>query len=162
MTQGGYGLFVGSTVHEVAQVVAAGRAVGEQAADTAVIAKMVRVMMLAPFLIVLSAWLSRRPGDSDAASARGRGGIVVPWFALGFVAVAGLNSLAPLPPAAIARIVDIDTVLLSMAMAGLGLTTHVSAIRQAGARPLAMAALLFGWLVFGGLAINAGVARLWG
>ncbi len=46
-----YGVFAGSTIHEVAQVVAAGRAVGEQAANTAVIAKMVRVMMLAPFLI---------------------------------------------------------------------------------------------------------------
>lgn len=43
-----YGVFVGSTVHEVAQVVAAGEAIGSQAADTAVIAKMVRVMMLAP------------------------------------------------------------------------------------------------------------------
>lgn len=161
MTQSGYGLFVGSTVHEVAQVVAAGRAVGEQAADTAVIAKMVRVMMLAPFLIVLSAWLSRRPGGSDMAGTQGTGGIVIPWFALGFVAVAGFNSLALLPPAAIDRIVDIDTVLLSMAMAGLGLTTHVSAIRKAGARPLALAALLFAWLVVGGLAINAGVARLW-
>ena len=51
--------FVGSTVHEVAQVVAAGEAIGSQAADTAVIAKMVRVMMLAPFLLVLSMWLSR-------------------------------------------------------------------------------------------------------
>ncbi|KPU95904.1 hypothetical protein APR50_03720 [Variovorax paradoxus] len=161
MTQSGYGLFVGSTVHEVAQVVAAGRAVGEQAADTAVIAKMVRVMMLAPFLIVLSAWLSRRPGGSDMAGTQGTSGIVIPWFALGFVAVAGFNSLALLPPAAIDRIVDIDTVLLSMAMAGLGLTTHVSAIRKAGARPLALAALLFAWLVVGGLAINAGVARLW-
>jgi uncharacterized integral membrane protein (TIGR00698 family) len=54
-----YGVFVGSTVHEVAQVVAAGEAIGSQAADTAVIAKMVRVMMLAPFLLVLSMWLTR-------------------------------------------------------------------------------------------------------
>lgn len=162
-----YGVFAGSTIHEVAQVVAAGRAVSEQAANTAVIAKMVRVMMLAPFLIILSAYLSRSSAkDADAAdgtdeaNASPRGGIVIPWFALGFVAVAGLNSLALLPHAVVTQVIDIDTVLLAMAMAGLGLTTHVSAIRKAGIKPLALAAVLFVWLVCGGFAINAGITAL--
>ncbi|SFE51167.1 YeiH family protein [Paracidovorax wautersii] len=165
-----YGVFAGSTIHEVAQVVAAGRAVGEASADTAVIAKMVRVMMLAPFLVILSAWLSRdaaahgRQGAADGAEGGGsapqRGGIAIPWFALGFVAVAGLHSLNVLPAAAVAHLTEIDTVLLAMAMAGLGLTTHVSAIRRAGIRPLALAATLFVWLVCGGLAINLGVGWL--
>jgi uncharacterized integral membrane protein (TIGR00698 family) len=172
-----YGVFAGSTIHEVAQVVAAGRAVGEQAADTAVIAKMVRVMMLAPFLVGLSAWLARADardarraaGGGDAAgrgtageAARPRGAIAVPWFALGFAAVAGFHSLDLLPRAAVARAIDIDTALLAMAMAGLGLTTHASALRKAGARPLALAAMLFAWLVCGGFAINAGIAALRG
>ncbi len=165
-----YGVFAGSTIHEVAQVVAAGRAVGEASADTAVIAKMVRVMMLAPFLVILSAWLSRdaaahgRQGAADGAeggeSAPQRGGIAIPWFALGFVAVAGLHSVNVLPAAAVAHLTEIDTVLLAMAMAGLGLTTHASAIRRAGIRPLALAATLFVWLVCGGLAINLGVGWL--
>jgi len=155
-----YGLFAGSTIHEVAQVVAAGRAVSEQAADTAVIAKMVRVMMLAPFLILLSACLSRSSIGEHAG--RGPGRIVVPWFALGFVAIAGLNSLALLPQAAVHEMLDLDTALLAMAMAGLGLTAHVSAIRKAGTRPLALAAVLFAWLVGGGLAINAGITVLFG
>ena len=64
-----YGIFAGSTIHEVAQVVAAGRAVTDAAANTAVITKMVRVMMLAPFLIALSAYLARRP--ESAAGDRG-------------------------------------------------------------------------------------------
>jgi uncharacterized integral membrane protein (TIGR00698 family) len=168
MSPNGYGVFAGSTIHEVAQVVAAGRAVDEQAANTAVIAKMVRVMMLAPFLIILSAWLSRSPQHGDAperAERRGDagqrfGGIVIPWFALGFVAVAGLNSLALLPAAIVSQVIDIDGALLAMAMAGLGLSTHVSAVRKAGMRPLALAAVLFAWLIFGGLAINAGVTAL--
>ena len=162
-----YGVFAGSTIHEVAQVVAAGRAVSEQAANTAVIAKMVRVMMLAPFLIILSAYLSRSGAkDADAvdggdeSKASPRGGIVIPWFALGFVAVAGLNSLALLPHAVVTQVIDIDTVLLAMAMAGLGLTTHVSAIRKAGIKPLALAAVLFVWLVCGGFAINAGITAI--
>jgi uncharacterized integral membrane protein (TIGR00698 family) len=160
MTPREYGLFAGSTVHEVAQAVAAGRAVDEQAADTAVIAKMVRVMMLAPFLVLLSALLARLECRASGSPARGR--IAVPWFAFGFVAVAALHSLAPLPAAAVHAATALDTLLLAMAMAALGLTTHASALRQAGTRPLLLAALLFAWLLAGGLAINLAVPRLLG
>lgn len=154
MGEAAYGVFTGSTVHEVAQVVAAGRAVSEGAADTAVIAKMVRVMMLAPFLVALSLLLARGRATQPGA---GRAAIVVPWFAFGFVAVAGINSLHVLPSAVVAAAIDVDTVLLAMAMAALGLTTHVSVLRQAGLKPLMLALLLFGWLIGAGLAINLGV-----
>lgn len=164
MSPGAYGLFAGSTIHEVAQVVAAGRAISDEAANTAVIAKMVRVMMLAPFLVALSAYLSRSKNESEmlphGARAQKPGRIVVPWFALGFVAVAGLNSFAILPKPVVTAAVDIDTAMLAMAMAALGLTTHISAIRNAGMKPLALAALLFAWLIGGGIAINAGVVAL--
>ena len=162
MSPTAYGIYAGSTIHEVAQVVAAGHAISDEAANTAVIAKMGRVMMLAPFLIVLSAYLSRsRARDSgqtqSTAQPRKSGAIVIPWFALGFVAVAGVNSLAFLPKPAVSVAIELDTVLLAMAMAALGLTTHVSALRQAGVKPLLLAALLFIWLIVGGIAINAGV-----
>jgi uncharacterized integral membrane protein (TIGR00698 family) len=99
--------------------------------------------------------------NKPATGSRGNpGSIVIPWFALGFVAVAGLNSLALLPKPLVGAITEIDTVLLAMAMAALGLTTHVSAIRTAGLKPLALAALLFCWLIGGGLAINAAAAAL--
>lgn len=154
-----YGLFTGATVHEVAQVVAAGRAVNEAAADTAVITKMVRVMLLAPFLVALSLWLARG-GKASADGSKAR--IVVPWFAFGFVAVAGFNSLHLLPAGLQAGLVQLDTVLLAMAMAALGLTTHVSALRQAGLKPLLLALILFAWLLFGGLAIHQGVLAVLG
>jgi uncharacterized integral membrane protein (TIGR00698 family) len=168
-----YGLFAGSTIHEVAQVVAAGRAIGEQAAATAVITKMVRVMLLAPFLLALSVYLSRekQPDQADNQAhdqahdqapdaARAKPRISIPWFALGFIAVTGLNSLVVLPAQLTAITTQFDTFVLAMAMAALGLTTHVSAIRSAGVRPLALAAVLFAWLVAGGIAINVGVAAL--
>jgi uncharacterized integral membrane protein (TIGR00698 family) len=164
MSPSAYGILAGSTIHEVAQVVAAGHAISDEAANTAVIAKMVRVMMLAPFLIVLSAYLSRSKDASElpaqGAASDKPGRIVIPWFALGFVAVAGLNSLALLPKPVVSAAIDIDTVMLAMAMAALGLTTHISAIRNAGIKPLALAALLFAWLIGGGIAINAGVTAL--
>ena len=66
MSPTAYGIYAGSTIHEVAQVVAAGGAITDAAANTAVITKMVRVMMLAPFLIILSTYLSRTPnGGGD-------------------------------------------------------------------------------------------------
>ena len=155
-----YGLFAGSTIHEVAQVFAAGRSISLDAANTAVITKMVRVMMLAPFLVMLSAWLARHPQSGAKEGGANSGAITIPWFALLFVAATGFNSLALLPKAAVSAIVDVDTFLLAMAMAALGLTTHLSAIRTAGVKPLALGATLFVWLMLGGLAVHHIVASL--
>src|SRR5580700_4067314 len=88
-----FGIYAGSTIHEVAQVFAAGRSISAETANTAVITKMVRVMMLAPFLIALSGWLARRTVREeaslcDAAAATGSGGkLIIPWFAFAFVGV---------------------------------------------------------------------------
>jgi uncharacterized integral membrane protein (TIGR00698 family) len=164
-----FGIYTGSTVHEVAQVVAAGKAVAETTANTAVITKLVRVMMLAPFLVMLSAYLSRHPeqGTSHSAlpasaSTRASWQRAIPWFALGFIAVAGFNSFALLPRPIVNATIDLDTLILATAMAALGVSTQISAIRAAGVKPLALAALLFGWLICGGFAINAGVSVLIG
>jgi uncharacterized integral membrane protein (TIGR00698 family) len=165
MSPTSYGIFAGSTIHEVAQVVAAGRSIGEGAANAAVITKMVRVMMLAPFLAILSTVLAR-PGASghprEPSGARRSSRLVIPWFALAFIGVAACNSLGVLPQPWVTAAVTFDTVILAMAMAALGLTTHVSAIRSAGIKPLALAASLFVWLIFGGGAINAAITGLFG
>jgi uncharacterized integral membrane protein (TIGR00698 family) len=159
----GFGIYAGSTIHEVAQVVAAARSIGPGAADTAVIATMVRVMMLAPFLLALSAWLARdtkapQPGSRTPPAT----GLAVPWFAFGFVAVVLFNSLQLLPTPVRNAATALDTVLLAMAMAALGLSTRLGAIRQAGAQPLLLALVLFAWLVLGGAGINRGVHMLLG
>ncbi|SFL15037.1 YeiH family protein [Lysobacter sp. cf310] len=155
LSEHAYGLYVGSTVHEVAQVVVAGRAVGETAASTAVIEKMLRVMLLAPFLLLLSARVAGRAEGGERAK------LTLPWFALAFIAVSGLHSLLPLPlpPAWLAAIVQLDTALLAMAMAALGLRTQIGAIRQAGAKPLLLAAVLFMLLTVGGYALNLAAMR---
>jgi uncharacterized integral membrane protein (TIGR00698 family) len=158
MTPLQYGVYTGSTVHEVAQVLAAGRTISAEAADVAVVTKMVRVMMLAPCLLALSFWLARsrsKVADELAETPVGKkNGIMIPWFALGFVAVMLIHSLIPLPALWVDRVNTFDTVILSMAMAALGLGTHVSAIRHAGLQPLKLAAVLFAWLVIGGGVVN--------
>lgn len=136
MGDGAYGVYIGSTVHEVAQVVAAGEAINAQVADIAVTTKMVRVMMLAPFLLVLS-WFVQR----------GSGKVVIPWFALGFIAVVLFNSLHLLPAGWVRILLTLDTWLLAMAMAALGLTTRFAAFREAGLKPLLLGVLILLWLV---------------
>ncbi|ROR03618.1 putative integral membrane protein (TIGR00698 family) [Delftia acidovorans] len=159
MSPAQYGLYVGSTVHEVAQVVAAGEAIAPEAADVAVISKMVRVMMLAPFLLLLSMAVARGNRSSQVSDGQPRR-ITIPWFALGFVAMAGVNSLGVLPAAVVQVGVQLDNALLAVAMAALGLTTHVRAVRAAGTKPLLLAALLFAWLLVVGLLFNRWVPGL--
>ncbi|MGO4478891.1 YeiH family protein [Massilia sp. 2TAF26] len=156
LSETAYGLYAGSTIHEVAQVVVAGRAVSEAAASSAVIEKMLRVMMLAPFLVVLSSRLGAEEGTEAAARRR----ITIPWFALLFVGASGLNSLRLLPAGLVDAILQLDTVLLAMAMAALGLRTHVGAIRQAGIKPILLASVLFLFLVVGGYLINRVVTMI--
>ncbi len=157
-----YGLFVGSTVHEVAQVVAAGKAVSEEAATVAVIVKMLRVMMLAPFLMVVSLLWAGSTGAA-AANTGQRGQAVgspsvmdrlkhidVPWFAVAFLLTTCLYSTGLVPTAAVEWLVTVDTTFLAMAMSALGLRTHASALRAAGPRPLLLAASLFVALIIGG------------
>ena len=150
-----FGVFIGSTVHEVAQVVAAARAIGPEAANTAVIAKMVRVMMLAPFLLALSVYMSRTKGAGAHKGGHKAGErLSIPWFAFVFIAMVGLNSLSIFSEHVVEEFVQLDIWLLTMAMAALGLTTHVSSIRKAGVKPLMLALVLFGWLISGGALIN--------
>ncbi|WP_338885117.1 YeiH family protein [Xenorhabdus sp. TH1] len=158
-TQETFGIFSGSTVHEVAQVVAIGHTLGNEAENAAVISKMIRVMLLAPFLLLLSGYLSRAKVKNCHAHPQ-KSPITIPWFAVFFIATAGFNSFHLLPESFVHHIIAIDTILLATAMVALGLTTHISAIRQAGIKPILLALILFIWLVVGGLIVNQGIHHL--
>ncbi len=151
-----FGVYIGSTVHEVAQVVAAGHSISPEVENTAVIGKMLRVMLLAPFLMVLGACLQRRTNSSETEKTP----MAFPWFAVGFIAVAGFNSLHWLPDTWLTTLNQIDNLLLAMAMGALGVTTRLSAVRRAGVKPLLLALVLFIWLIVGGAGINLGVTAL--
>ena len=122
------------------------------------IAKIVRVMMLAPFLVILSAVLAR--GKAKAGGKEKAAKLAIPWFAFIFIAVVAFNSLGLLLAGTVAAITELDTALLAMAMAALGLTTHMSAIRSAAMNPIMLAGLLFCWLIAGGAAINHVITSL--
>lgn len=143
------GLFTGSTVHEVAHVVGAGNAMGQGVSNTAIIVKMIRVMMLVPALLVISWAVARNLTKRDAAE-QAKGKITIPWFAILFLVVIGFNSFNLLPASLVDGINQFDTFLLTMAMTALGAETSFDKFKKAGAKPFLLAAILFVWLIGGG------------
>ena len=162
-----FGIYIGSTIHEVAQVVATAGAIGDDVTNTAVIAKMVRVMMLAPFLIGASALLSFSEktgkavatGNATSGDAKKSIGKFFPVFAIFFLIAIGINSTGYISQTIRTGLIYLDNFLLALAMGALGLTTHLSSIAKAGTRPLKLAAILFLWLVLGGALINIAVSK---
>lgn len=145
-----FGVGVGASVHEVAQVVAVGRQIGESAMDLAVITKMVRVMMLAPFLFIIMLFLLR---EQEAGERQQK--ITIPWFAVWFLVMIVVNSVLPISDEIRAVIVKLDQIVLTMAMAALGLTTHFSAFRTAGYKAIVLGTVVFIWLIMIGLVVPA-------
>ncbi|WP_442882075.1 YeiH family protein [Devosia sp.] len=138
-----YGLWAGSSIHEIAQVVAASFQDGQQAGEFGTVAKLTRVMMLAPVVIALGVAARQRAKSSREAYSSTTAPI--PWFVLGFVAMVGINSLVDIPAEAQAWIVTSTTFLLTMALAAMGLETDIGKLRAKGLRPLflGLAAFLF-------------------
>jgi len=156
-----FGIYVGGTIHEVAQVVAVPASIpgaSEEMANSAVIVKMTRVIMIAPMLIILGIYLSMSAKKSGAAA----GGIklVIPWFAVYFIGMAGFNSLGIVPQNIVDVINEIDTFLLTMAMTALGIGTVFSKFKGLGLAPIYTSGLMFAWLLVGGYFITKWVVAV--
>jgi uncharacterized integral membrane protein (TIGR00698 family) len=151
---------VGGTIHEVAQVVAVPASIpglDAEAANAAVIVKMTRVIMIAPMLIFLGIYLSyqaKKTQTKKTGDARATVKLVIPWFAVYFIGVAGFNSLNLVPQDIVHWINEIDTFLLTMAMTALGIGTRFSKFKGLGLAPVYTALSMFIWLVVGGYFIT--------
>lgn len=156
-----FGVYIGSTVHEVAQVVAAGKAVSAATADQAVVVKLIRVALLAPVMLLLARLIAPQAG-AGAVTAQAPRAPLLPWFIGLFVAAATLNSLGWIAAPLHAALLQLDTVLLAVAMAALGWASSLRLMRQAGIKPLLLGALLFAFLLVGGYGINRLVTVLLG
>jgi uncharacterized integral membrane protein (TIGR00698 family) len=122
-------------------------------ADAAVIVKMTRVIMIAPMLIILGlylAWSAKKEGGSRDEKMK----LVIPWFAVYFIMVAGFNSFHLLPLSIVDIINKIDTFLLTMAMTALGMGTIFAKFKGLGLAPIYTALSMFAWLVMGGFVIT--------
>ncbi len=146
-----YGIWTGATVHEVAQVVAAGFAISVDAGNTATIAKLTRVMMLAPLLIVLSVYLAKKHSTHGAGVTLRD--IPIPWFVFGFIAMVGVNSLNVIPSNTVHYINVVDTFLLTVAMGAMGIETNINKVKGVGMKPIYSALVIFLFLFFVGIAV---------
>ncbi len=144
LTNKQFGLYAGASIHEVAQVVVAGTAVNQGAAVTAVVIKMTRVLLLVPVLLILAMLIKPLTPKTNIHNSKP---ITIPWFALGFAAVIGFNSLHLLPVIMINIINHIDGFLLTMAMTAIGIETNLKKIKTVGIRPFYFAFVLFVWLM---------------
>ena len=153
-----FGIYVGSTVHEVAQVVAIGKTIGGATAENAVIVKMIRVMLLAPFLIVLGRFVPRSQGATPARVPPPR----LPAFAIWFIVIALVHPYLGIPEPALQALRTIDVYLLAAAMAALGLDTTIQKLRVAGREAIVLGAILFAYLIVGGGVANLLVQRAFG
>jgi uncharacterized integral membrane protein (TIGR00698 family) len=134
-----YGLWCGSSIHEIAQVVAASFQNGQRAGEIGTLVKLARVMLLAPVVFTLSARSRYLASHAKTATARPP----LPWFVLGFIALVGLNSAVTIPDADRKLIVTVTTLLLTIALAAMGLETDISKLYARGFRPAILGALAF-------------------
>jgi uncharacterized integral membrane protein (TIGR00698 family) len=156
-----FGIYVGGTIHEVAQVVAVPASIAGSPTDmanSAVIVKMTRVIMIAPLLIVLGLYLSFEAKKSGGATEKVK--LVIPWFAVYFIGMAGFNSLGIVPENIVNIINEIDTFLLTMAMTALGMGTIFAKFKGLGLAPIYTAVTMFAWLVVGGFIITKTITSI--
>ena len=127
-----FGLWSGSSIHEVAQVVAASMQNGQVSGEFGLIAKLTRVALLAP--LVLSLGFLRSRGSASHGGARGSAPL--PWFVFGFLAMVAVNSLFTIPAEWKQPLIAVTPFLLSMATAAMGLETDIRKLKAKGLRPL--------------------------
>jgi uncharacterized integral membrane protein (TIGR00698 family) len=140
------GIFLGATIHDVAQVVGAGYSVSNEAGDTATIVKLFRVALLLPVVLVISFLLQR----SGAAAADGQRPPLLPLFLLGFATLVVVNSLGGLPPAVATVLQEASRWCLVLAIAALGTRTSLGDLARVGWRPVA---IIVGETLFVGLLV---------
>jgi len=120
------GAFLGASIHDVAQVAGAGFAVGQDAGETAMIAKLWRVAMLAPVVVIAALIVRGRSADKGPKPA------FLPWFLLVFLALAGANTLGLIPKPAQAIAAQSSALLLLFAVTALGLATSWRELKAIG------------------------------
>ena len=169
MSQQSFGLFAGTAVNDTSSVVATATTYGTAATSHAVVVKLVRTLMIIPICLGLAALTARkqqRPASATAPAAAAcdgaaagtlaspaalaaarmsprRAAKLVPWFLIGFVLLAAVNSCGIIPADARSPLEHASVFLVSVALSAIGMSTNVAALRKAGARPLVLGALLW-------------------
>lgn len=138
-SEDGAGLFLGGTIHDVAQVVGAGYSISEQAGDTATLVKLIRVAFLVP-VVFLFALAFRNKATGGATSQ------IFPLFLVGFAFFVALNSYVDIPLGIKGFFVDASRFMLVTAIAAIGLKSNLKELVNVGVRPVLLMVLETIWL----------------
>lgn len=136
------GIFLGGTIHDVAQVVGAGYTVSAETGDVATYVKLLRVSLLLPVVFAIALWV-RQAGKAEGGE---KAAAPFPWFLVGFAALVALGSLGLLPPLAVTVAGETSRWCLVAAVAALGMKTSFKALVKVGWRPVALVALETVWI----------------
>lgn len=141
MTPHAFGLFAGTAVNDTSSVVAAASVFSTSALGFAVVVKLVRTLMIIPVSLGLAAFEARRAAaDSGRASVRITS--LVPWFLVGFLVMAAVASTGLFTDPGVTALREASVFLIATALAGIGLSTNLGAIRTAGFKPLILGGVL--------------------
>jgi uncharacterized integral membrane protein (TIGR00698 family) len=134
------GIFLGGTIHDVAQVVGAGYMVSQESGDIATYVKMLRVAMLLPVVFVVALVLTRTEGTEK------RKATLVPTFLLAFALLVIVNSSGVIPKAVADGISDVSRWCLVTAIAALGMKTSFKSLIEVGWRPVGLMVVETAWI----------------
>ncbi|MCC6077452.1 YeiH family protein [Pseudomonas sp. GCM10022188] len=125
------GVFLGATIHDVAQVVGAGYSMSPETGDTATVVKLMRVAMLLP-VIVTAAMITRMQG----ADPTGKRPPLLPWFAVGFLILACVNSTGWVPTVVQGGVNELSRWCLVISISALGMKTQLKELASVGIKPI--------------------------
>ncbi|NLR40545.1 putative sulfate exporter family transporter [Novosphingobium sp. ERW19] len=126
------GVFIGATIHDVAQVVGAGYAISPEAGDTATIVKLLRVAMLLPVILV-AGQITRRQATEGTTRPP-----LLPWFVAAFIGLVVLNSVVAMPEAVTDGANDLSRWCLVTSLSAIGMKTQLGDIVKVGLKPVVL------------------------
>jgi uncharacterized integral membrane protein (TIGR00698 family) len=130
------GIFLGATIHDVAQVVGAGYSMSKETGDVATFVKLMRVAMLVP--VIVFAVMLTRARNRDGGQAAGPRPPLLPWFAVAFAVLVAINSTGWLPSAVAHGGSELSRWCLVAAIAGIGMKTQLKELATVGLKPVAL------------------------
>lgn len=133
------GIFLGATIHDVAQVVGAGYSISPDAGDMATLVKLIRVAFLVPVVFILAIIFTRGTNEK-------KGMIGLPWFLVLFAVLVVLNSLVSLPEVVTQPVIDASRFMLVTAIAAIGLKSNLKELATVGIRPVLLMVLETVWI----------------
>ncbi|WP_081772835.1 YeiH family protein [Bacillus sp. EB01] len=151
MTDHAFGVWAGIAIHDTSSVVAAGYNYSAAAGDTSVVFKLIRTLMLVPVAVILSVMITMKTKASAVGSDKVKISKVFPYFILVFAGAAALNTIVPLPGAAVEATSIVAKYIILMVMASVGLGTDIGKIKSVGLRPLIvglLSSILMGAVTF--------------